>query len=138
MTTSALSTSHIYTHRTHTNEPLKFFISLMELKAYEKELAALPDAVPLLSGIVLYRHLPTPEKTKITAKVLALSSDRLKAVLYGIIGQLVANKFWFCWSLSDKELKDYYQSNKRVSDVLSTLGFDVPTISAASLALGAY
>ncbi|GAK15187.1 hypothetical protein JCM19053_5076 [Vibrio sp. JCM 19053] len=55
-----------------------------------------------------------------------------------MIGQIGANPYWFCWSLSDSELKSYYNSNKKISDLLSSPGFDVPTISVGVLPAGVY
>ncbi|MFH4665798.1 hypothetical protein WMQ48_13825 [Vibrio cidicii] len=131
-------TSSIYTHRQHNQEPLKFFIVLMGLEPYKSDLHRENQSLSLLSGIVLYRHLSKPDQRKVTSSVLNLKNNRLKSKLYGMIGQIVANPYWFCWSLSDSELKSYYNSNKKISDLLSSLGFDVPTISVGVLAAGAY
>ncbi|EGR2797202.1 hypothetical protein DU976_15190 [Vibrio navarrensis] len=131
-------TSSRYTHRQHNQEPLKFFIVLMGLEPYKNDLHRENQSLSLLSGIVLYRHLSKPDQRKVTSSVLNLKNNRLKSKLYGMIGQIVANPYWFCWSLSDSELKSYYNSNKKISDLLSSLGFDVPTISVGVLAAGAY
>ncbi len=131
-------TSSIYTQRQHNQEPLKFFIVLMGLEQYKNDLHRENQSLSLLSGIVLYRHLSKPNQRKVTSSVLKLKNNRLKSKLYGMIGQIVANPYWFCWSLSDSELKSYYNSNKKISDLLNSLGFDVPTISVGVLAAGAY
>ncbi len=131
-------TSSIYSHRHHNQEPLKFFIVLMGLEQYKNDLHRENQSLSLLSGIVLYRHLSKPDQRKVTSSILNLKNNRLKSKLYGMIGQVVANPYWFCWSLSDSELKSYYNSNKKISDLLNRLGFDVPTISVGVLAAGAY
>lgn len=57
--------------------------------------------------------------------------------LYGIISQLSVNHYWYCWSLTDNELRKHYSLNRKFSDAIEFLGLNFDAkISVATLAAG--
>ncbi|MGY5818908.1 hypothetical protein [Vibrio cincinnatiensis] len=56
---------------------------------------------------------------------MSLNDGQLKASLYGLVSQVVANPYWFSWSLSDKELRCFFDTNRNINDALQIVGLDV-------------
>lgn len=127
-----------YAHQLHTQEPLKFFITLMEFQKYEASLKKQPNALALLSGIVVYRHLPRPQQQGLLKDILSIQDGPLKGALYGIVGKITAMPYHYCWSLSDAELRAYFKSNDKSAKILGQLGFDLPPVTVAGLAAFVY
>jgi len=134
-----------YVTRKYRSDPLGFLIELMHLKAYESALRALDNSLYMLAGIISHRNLPLRERTAVNDMVCNLIRDhsqshstRLAASkLYGIIGNLFVNAYWLSWSLTDAELRTYYESKKRFSEAIEFLGLDFGgTINVTGLATG--
>ncbi|KHT64692.1 hypothetical protein RJ45_05130 [Photobacterium gaetbulicola] len=129
MTTARYATSKIK------GNPIRFFVKLISVESFESKLKLEPNALPILTGIVMYRQLPKNRRIEVNKMVLAITDGQLKSKLYGLIGQLSFNPYWFTWSLSDTELRDFFESNKDARKVFKTLGLDInTTISVAGLA----
>lgn len=99
----------------------------------------------MLTGIVTYRFLSRVEKSEVMESLyqpLVLQSapasiKRVMSNLYGLPGNIVANPYWYTWSLSDQELRDYYETNLQLSRAIEYLGLDFgSSLSVAGLASG--
>lgn len=128
-----------YVNQQYKQNPLKFLIQLMDLGSFTTKLEKLDGAMYILTGIVTYRCLHHHEKQKINAAVLNLRSydGPLFGHLFGIIGQLSANPYWYCWSLSDEELRQFFGVNNKAKSALSYIGVDVSGLITASGIAGA-
>ncbi|AXX59595.1 hypothetical protein [Vibrio vulnificus] len=45
--------------------------------------------------------------------------------MYSLVSQVVANPYWFSWSLSDNELREFFDTNKGVNDTLKVVGLEI-------------
>lgn len=106
-------------------DPVKYYASLIGMEKYEARLKRLAYAIPIITGIVLYRQLPKNKQSQILKQILDLSDSQLKASLYALVSQVVANPYWFSWSLSDIELREFFDTNKGVNDTLKVLGLEI-------------
>lgn len=134
-----------YVTAQYRDDPLGFLISLMYLKRHEPTLRQLPESLHILTGLVTYRCLPRMKKEEVLGQVLkrmrspTSSHDvkRLMGHLYGTFAKLTANPYWYAWSLSDAELRDYYSLNDDFSKAIEFLGLDFgSSISVVGLATG--
>lgn len=107
------------------SDPVKYYASLIGLEKYESRLKKHASAIPIMTGIVLYRQLPKNKQSMILKQILGLSDNQLKASLYALVSQIVANPYWFSWSLSDSELREFFDTNKEVNDALKIVGLDI-------------
>lgn len=123
-----------YVHHQYKQNPLKFLIKLMELNKFSSQLEKLDNAMYILTGIVTYRCLHHHDKQRINASVLQLKDidGPLFSHLYGIIGFLSVNPYWFCWSLTDEELRNHFNLNDEASSALSYIGYDLKGLLTAS------
>ncbi len=106
-------------------DPIKYYASLIGMEKYESRLKKQVNAIPIMTGIVLYRQLPKSKQSLILKQILDLNDNQLKACLYALVSQIVANPYWFSWSLSDKELREFFDSNKEVNDTLKVVGLEI-------------
>ncbi|MGR5212383.1 hypothetical protein ACPV4A_17665 [Vibrio rotiferianus] len=106
-------------------DPVKYYASLIGMEKHESCLKKQANAIPIMTGIVLYRQLPKNKQSQILKQILGLSDNQLKASLYGLVSQVVANPYWFSWSLSDSELREFFETNKGVTDALKVVGLDI-------------
>lgn len=106
-------------------DPVKYYASLIGMEKHESRLKKQANAIPIMTGIVLYRQLPKNKQSQILKQILGMSDNQLKASLYGLVSQVVANPYWFSWSLSDSELREFFDTNKGVTDALKVVGLDI-------------
>ncbi|MHA2710272.1 hypothetical protein [Vibrio owensii] len=106
-------------------DPVKYYASLIGMEKHESRLKKQTNAIAIMTGIVLYRQLPKNKQSQILKQILGLSDNQLKASLYGLVSQVVANPYWFSWSLSDSELREFFDTNKGVTDALKVVGLDI-------------
>lgn len=107
------------------SDPVKYYAKLIGLERYESRLKKQAVAIPIMAGIVLYRQLPKNKQSMILKQILDLVDNQLKASLYALVSQIVANPYWFSWSLSDSELREFFDTNKGVNDALKVVGLDI-------------
>ncbi|MGY0614938.1 hypothetical protein [Vibrio sp. FJH11] len=107
------------------SDPVKYYARLIGMEKYEPRLKKQANAIPIMTGIVLYRQLPKNKQSLILKQILDLSDGQLKASLYALVSQVVANSYWFSWSLSDNELREFFDTNKEVNDILKVVGIDI-------------
>lgn len=88
----------------------------------------------ILTGIITYRCLHHHDKQKINAAVIELKDidGPLFAHLYSIIGMLSVNPYWYCWSLTDDELRNHFKINDTARSALSYIGYDLQGLITAS------
>lgn len=127
------------------DNPLQFLIALMSLAPYRPAIEGMPEALRILTGIVCYRCLPAHERSEVLGwiyprlKAHSTPPDerRVLSYLYGMVGNIIANPYWFAWSLDDDELRAYHATNKNFSDAVELLGLDLDSsMSVVSLASG--
>ncbi|WP_237358395.1 hypothetical protein [Vibrio owensii] len=106
-------------------DPVKYYASLIGMEKHESRLKKQTNAIPIMTGIVLYRQLPKNKQSQILKQILDMSDNQLKASLYGLVSQVVASPYWFSWSLSDSELREFFDTNKGVTDALKVVGLDI-------------
>ncbi|MCG3760905.1 hypothetical protein EXA21_15760 [Vibrio cincinnatiensis] len=106
-------------------DPVKYYASLIGMGKYESRLKKQPNALSIMTGIILYRELPKNKQSEVLRQILSLNDGQLKASLYGLVSQVVANPYWFSWSLSDKELRCFFDTNRNINDALQIVGLDV-------------
>ena len=61
-----------------------------------------------------------------------------RAMNQDIVTLSAVQPYWFTWSLSDQELRDYYELNDSFQEALSYIGFETPTLTVAGLAAVIY
>lgn len=135
-----------YVTAQYRDDPLGFLIELIRLDAHEKALRKLDSSLYLLIGLTAHRHLPQVEQVAITREIYhhLVGRDTPRDIrsamdrLYGIIGQLRVQPYWFSWSLSDSELRSYYETNRDFANAIERLGLDfgVQALSVTGLAAG--
>ncbi|UXI02645.1 hypothetical protein [Photobacterium sp. TY1-4] len=106
-------------------DPIKYYARLIGMEKYEARLKQEPISIAIMIGIVLYRELPKNKQPEVLKQILALNDDQLKSSLYGLVSQVIANPYWFSWSLTDQELREFFDTNKGVSDVLKGMGLNL-------------
>ncbi len=116
-------------------DPVKYYARLIGLEKYELRLREQENSVVIMTGIILYRELPKNKQSDVLRKILNLPDPQLKASLYGLVSQVVANPYWFSWSLSDQELREFFNTNSEVTDVMKMVGIDMTIpVTVASVA----
>ncbi|MCF7499918.1 hypothetical protein [Pseudoalteromonas sp. L1] len=92
------------------------------LKKIEKKIRNEDGILPILTGLVAYRQLSRHKQTQVNGAILAIKSGPVKDYLYGLVSQLAFNPQWFSWSLSDKELRSFFETNKSLATATAVLG----------------
>jgi hypothetical protein len=123
------------------NAPLIALADLMGLKNYTTEITKAPEAYsPILSGIAVYRHLPSAERQNINDAIInGIARSNLTARLMALVGDQSVQPYWYMWSLSDKEVKEFFTSSSTtasVTDQFNPLSF--PDLTATTVAAAAY
>lgn len=72
-------------------DPVKYYASLIGMEKHESRLKKKTNAIPIMTGIVLYRQLPKNKQSQILKQILGVSDNQLKASLCGLVSQVVAN-----------------------------------------------
>jgi hypothetical protein len=128
-----------YVSQQYKQNPLKFLVKLMDLGRFTAELERLDSAMYILTGIVTYRCLHHHEQQRINGAILALRSydGPLFGHLFGMVGQMSANPYWYCWSLSNEELRNFFVVNDNAKSALSYIGVDLSGLISASTIAGA-
>lgn len=76
--------------------------------------------LPVLTGVILYRQLSKMEQRSVLKQAQDLGNAKFFGKVQGLISQVIAKPMWNPWSLSDSELRKYFQEHKAISDFLST------------------
>ena len=76
--------------------------------------------LPVLTGVILYRQLSKIEQRKVMEQAQALGNRRFFGKVQMRVAQSIAKSMWNPWSLSNRELQEYFKTHKAVADFLST------------------
>ncbi|KPZ51614.1 hypothetical protein AN391_03963 [Pseudoalteromonas sp. P1-13-1a] len=114
-------------------DPIGFLINILDAKKIENQIRNEDDILSILTGLVAYRQLSRYKQTQLNAAILAIKSGPVKEYLYGLVAQLAFNPKWFSWSMSDKELRAFFENNKDLAKAtavlgVATVGTSVPAI----------
>ncbi len=103
--------------------------------------------MPIITGVILYRQLNRLDQRKVLEQVQALGSSKFFGKIQMLVAQSIAKPMWNPWSLSDGELRQYFNTHKAVANFLSTwfitidikleVGFMAAVIYALSKGQGA-
>ncbi|EOX3945969.1 hypothetical protein NB568_08570 [Vibrio alginolyticus] len=117
-------------------EPVVYLANLMNLQAHIPFIRKNKDCIlPVLSGVLLYRQLNHTEKRNVLPQAKALGNVKFFGAIQTLLAQNLANPAWNKWCLSDGELRNYFESNKLVSELIGTWFFTVePKLEVAFLA----
>lgn len=120
--------------------PLAALADLMGLKRYSSEIVANPEIYgPILSGIATFRHLPTAQQTQVQRSIVTKTPGPMQAPLRTLISDQSVQRFWYMWSLSDDELKEFYRFSKRKAEITDQYDvIDLPDPTVATLAGAVY
>ncbi|WP_351076693.1 hypothetical protein [Shewanella sp. CAL98-MNA-CIBAN-0140] len=118
------------------HEPVIYLAKLMKLEQYSTYIRSHSDRIlPILIGVLLYRQLSRPEQNKILPMTNSLKNPQFLNSIQALLSQNIANPNWNKWCLSNSELRDYFQSNKTVSEFIGTWFFTVePKLEVSFLA----
>jgi hypothetical protein len=121
--------------------PLVALADLMGLKPYLSEIANSPLLYgPLLSGIAIFRQLSPADKMRINRSIIEqVGHGHLKTRLRTLISDQSVQTYWYMWSLSDEELREFYDYNLSVTSATDQFNpIDSPPLTVATLAGGIY
>lgn len=121
--------------------PLIALADLMGLSSYEEEIVRNAEIYsPILSGIAIHRHLPRAQHSQVLYDIRhKVPPSHLQSKLDMLVGDQYAQPYWYMWSLSDEELKEFYaetSATAKVTDQFNPLG--VPSLTVATVAVGVY
>ncbi|WP_010323827.1 hypothetical protein [Marinobacterium stanieri] len=119
-------------------DAVDFLIKLMELQKFREPIKSHEDSFSILAGIIIFRHLDRSNQIRINKEIINLIHTpeyyNLGQKLRDIATLSAVQPYWFTWSLSDQELRDYYELNDSFKEALSYIGFDTPHLTVAGLA----
>lgn len=121
--------------------PLIALAELMGLRRYIPEISAAPELyAPILTGITVFRHLGPADRQRINSEVInSVPRGPLTSRLRMLIANQSVQPYWYMWSLSDQELRDFFTYNARTHSF--TKHFDpmqLPDLSVTAIAGGIY
>ena len=138
---SAFDVTTRYVTSDFRTSPLMALTDLLGLKRFSQQIKDAPDFYgSILSGIVVYRHLSRSERMGINYAVQReMAPCTLQDRLMILIGDLSVQPYWCMWSLSDEEVKEFYEYNKDLAAAVGQFNpVDLPPITVATLASGLY
>ncbi len=120
--------------------PLLALADLMGLKKFSLEIAANPEVYgPILSGIATFRHISPAQKMNVQRSIVTKVPRPIVAPLRTLISDQSVQTYWYTWSLSDKELREFYQFSLRTAETTDQFDIiDLPTPTVATLAGAVY
>lgn len=107
-------------------EPVIYLSKLMKLEQHVPFISDNKDKVlPILTGALLYRQLSRFEQNKVLPMAKSLGNEKFLGSIQVLLAQNIANPNWNKWCLSDSELRSYFETNKFVSELISTYFFTI-------------
>lgn len=119
--------------------PLAALASLMGLEHHQRQITNAPAVyTPILNGIAVYRHLSSPQQSEV---IRAIRNDLPRGLLTNKLITLVTDQlvqpYWYMWSLSDEELKEFFTFSKNTATVTDQMNpLSLPSITVAGVATG--
>lgn len=123
------------------NTPLIALADLMGLKNYIAEISKAPEVYsPILSGIAVYRHLPSAERQNINRAIINRTPhSNLTARLMNLVSDQSVQPYWYMWSLSDEEVKEFFTFSSTTAEVTGQFNpLSFPDLTAAAVATSVY
>lgn len=122
------------------NAPLQALADLMGLGQYKEQIGASPEIyTSILNGIAVYRHLGAADRISVNRMIHNNARGMLLQKLIGLVADQSVQHFWFTWSLSDKELMDFYSFSKKKLELTSQLNpIELPDITVLGVAGAVY
>ncbi|XOZ33585.1 hypothetical protein ACMDCT_15485 [Halomonadaceae bacterium KBTZ08] len=123
------------------NAPLVALADLMGLKRYRDEITSSPELyAPILSGIAVFRNLPDPKQRQINRAIIErVPGSHLQAQLRSRVANQSVQPYWYTWSLSDQDLREFYQFSSKTASVTNQVNpLSVPEFTVATVATGAF
>ena len=123
------------------NTPLIALAGLMDLKNYIAEISKAPEVYsPIISGIAVYRHLPPAERKSINNAILNdIPRSNLTSRLMGLVSDQSVQPYWYMWSLSDEEVKDFFTYSSATAAITGQFNpLSAPEATVATLAGAVY
>ncbi|PCM43132.1 hypothetical protein [Marinobacter sp. ANT_B65] len=137
---STLSVSSRYVTSEFKETPLVALADIMGLKRYSSEIVSRPEVYgPILSGIATFRLLSSAQRAKVQRSIMTQTPGFMMAPLRTLISDQSVQHFWYMWSLSDGELKEFYRFSKRKAEITDQYDvIDLPDPKVATLAAAVY
>lgn len=98
----------------------------------------------LLCGVAVHRHLDRGKHTEVNRRInYEVPPSRLQSKLRELIVMQRVQPYWFMWSLSDEELREFFDFNASVAEVTGHILPSSPDsiiggLTAAAVASSAY
>lgn len=110
-----------YSEQTLKTEPV---VQLAILTGLDADLSFIRNnrekVLPVITGVILYRQLNRLDQRKVLEQAQALGNPKFFGKVQMLIAQSIAKPMWNPWSLSDGELRQYFDTHQAVADFLST------------------
>ncbi|MCA2454739.1 hypothetical protein R7Z43_02635 [Vibrio sp. 1404] len=110
-----------YSEQTLKTEPV---VQLAILTGLDADLSFIRNnrekVLPVITGVILYRQLNRLDQRKVLEQAQALENPKFFGKVQMLIAQSIAKPMWNPWSLSDGELRQYFDTHQAVADFLST------------------
>ena len=121
--------------------PLMALADLMGLKTYQSVIAASPELYsPILSGIAVYRHLPSNERQQVNDAIInGIPRSGLTSRLMELVADQSVQPYWYMWSLSDEELLEFFEFSKNTVEVTDQFNpLAPPNLTVTTVASGVF
>lgn len=119
--------------------PLMALADLMGLSNHRPTIAASPELYsPILSGIAVYRHLPSQERQQVNDAIInGIPRSSLTARLMELVADQSVQPYWYMWSLSDEELKAFFDFSATTAEVTEQFNpLSPPNLTVTTVASG--
>lgn len=119
--------------------PLVALADLMGLKSYQSVIAESPELYsPILSGIAVYRHLPSNERQQVNDAIInGIPRSGLTSRLMELVANQSVQPYWYMWSLSDEELMEFFDFSTNTVEVTNQFNpLSPPNLTVTTVASG--
>jgi len=114
-------------------DPIGFLAKVVGLEAYLPELRKRGDAQYLLTTLISYRAASQKTRMDLIRHVSVNIQNPLDRKIHTMALYTAVNPYWFSWSLTDKELRNLYDSNKEFTSIMQKLGFGVGSANVMAM-----
>lgn len=118
-------------------------LALAELMGFRgHELVYIENApelyAPILTGLASHRHLSRFEQRAVNQRIMRLPVNQQDRY-FGLLAAQRVQPFWFMWSLSDEEVRSFFEYNKATAQFTKQFNiFALSSITAGGVATAAY
>lgn len=115
-------------------DPIGFLAKVVGLEAYLPELRKRGDAQYLLTTLISFRAASQKTRMEFISYLRSNKANPLDSKIHTMAMYTAVNPYWFSWSLTDRELREFYDSNKEFTTALQYLGIGTGGANAVALA----